>query len=216
MRDVPRDLAGHPDRLRWNAKYADGFVASFAAHPLAEQALAMPLPDGPVLDLASGPSGSALLAAAAGRQVTAVDAAEVALRILGQEARRRQLSKRITLVHADLGAWRPRPGRYALVLCTGYWDRAVFAAATEAVAPDGLLAWEAFTADARRARPGLRPEWCLGPGEPACFLSPSFQVLSQRDLPDDEAGTKRRLLARRAATPADAYLGETVATRSES
>jgi hypothetical protein len=63
----------HPDRLRWNVRYASGFAPSFTPHPLAVRALAMDLPDGPVADLARGASGTALLAAARGRHVTAVD-----------------------------------------------------------------------------------------------------------------------------------------------
>src|SRR6266545_5304553 len=91
---------------------------------------------------------------------------------------------------------RPPPRRYALMLCTGYWDRAVFTAAAAAVAPGGLLGWEAFTAQARRDRPSLSSDWCLGPGEPASLLPAGFEVLSQHDVPD----SKRRLLAR-APTP---------------
>ena len=204
MCSVRPDLAGHPDRLRWNARYGDGFVASFAAHPIAVRALSSPLPAGPVLDLASGPSGSALLAAAgAGRQVTAVDASEVALRLLGAEASRRGLTELITLIHADLQVWQPEPGSYALVLCTGYWDRAVFATAAAAVAPDGLLGWEAFTIAARRERPSLPAQWCLNPGEPAVLLPADFAVLDQRELPDSQTSTKRQLLARRLAAPGD-------------
>jgi SAM-dependent methyltransferase len=191
------ELAGHPDRLRWNAKYEGAPAVSFTPHPLAVTALSMALPAGPVTDLACGPSGSALLAAAAGKRVTAVDISEVALDLLAHEARRRGLSGLITLVHADLGAWRPRPGSCALVLCTGYWDSGVFTAAAQAVEPGGLLGWEAFTVAARRVRPSLPARWCLGPGEPASLLPPGFGVVSQQDLPDDEHGTKRRLLARR-------------------
>lgn len=201
MNHVRPELAGHPDRLRWNARYQSGFVASFAAHPLAVLALSMRLPDGPVLDLASGPSGIALLAAAAGRRVTAVDASEVALGLLGEEARRRCLDELISLVHADLGAWRPQPGGYPLVLCTGYWDSALFAAAAAAVPAGGLLGWEAFTSDARRTRPSMPAAWCLNPGEPATLLPAGFEILSQHDLPVGEAGAKRQLLARRRATP---------------
>lgn len=156
-----------------------------------------PLPAGPVADLACGPSGSALLAAAYGRQVTAVDVSAVALDLLGQEARRRGLAGRITLVHADLAGWYPDPAGYALVLCTGFWDPAVFATAAQAVAPGGVLGWEAFTAAAREARPSLNPTWCLGPGEPATLLPAGFDVLSQQDQPDPEHGDRRRLLARR-------------------
>jgi SAM-dependent methyltransferase len=185
---------GHPDRLRWNARYAGGFVPSFTPHPLAVRALAADLPDGPVADLACGPSGSALLAAARGRRVTAVDFSELALGLLGDEARRRGLDHLIALIHADLAAWRPLPGSYALVLCTGFWDRAVFIPAAEAVTAGGLLAWEGFTAEARRTRPGLCADWCLAPGEPASLLPAGFTVLDQQDQPEL---TRRQLLARR-------------------
>jgi SAM-dependent methyltransferase len=183
------------DRSRWNARYQDDFSPSFRPHSLAEQALSIALPDGPVADLACGPSGSALLAATAGRQVTAVDVSDVALRLLAGEARRRTLAGRITLVQADLAQWRPEPGRYALILCTGYWERAVFGPAADAVMPGGLLAWQAYTIAARRSRPSLPAEWCLAPGEPASLLPEGFEVIETRDLPGD----KRSLLARRRA-----------------
>lgn len=232
------DLAGHPDQVRWDARYT-GAAPSFRPHPLAEQVLGpdppaglvlgpdllggllpggpllggplpggpLPgapdpsagpgLPDGPVADLACGPSGSALLAAARGRQVTAVDVSGVALDLLGQEARRRGLAGRITLVHADLASWRPDPAGYALVLCTGFWDPAVFAVAARATAPGGVLGWEAFTTAARQARPTLNPDWCLRPGEPAALLPDGFTVLAQQDVPSPDHGDRRRLLARR-------------------
>ncbi len=190
---VPGD---HADRIRWNAKYGAGFVPSFTPHPLAVRALAPGLPGGPVADLACGPSGSALLAAEQGRRVTAVDVSEVALGLLGAEARRRGLGHLITLVHADLSGWAPGPRSYALVLATGFWEAAVFLTAATAVADDGLLAWEAYADDARRTRPGLPPEWCLRPGEPASLLPPGFAVLDQAEVPGRD---RRRLLARRAS-----------------
>ena len=186
----------HPDRLRWNARYGGDFAAGFAVHPLAQAALAL-APAGPVLDLACGPSGAALLAAAAGRPVTAVDVSDVALGLLADEAARRGRADLITLIHADVTAWRPAPGGYALVLCTGYWDRAAFAAGAGGVTTGGLLAWEAFTEQARRTRPRLPAQWCLAAGEPAALLPGDFTVLEQRDLPDSPGGARRRLLARR-------------------
>jgi SAM-dependent methyltransferase len=186
------------DRIRWNARYGDGYVPSFAPHPLALSALALHLPAGPMLDLACGPSGSALAAAADGRQVTAVDVADVALDLLAAEASRRGLAGLISLVHADLATWRPDPARYALVLCTGYWDRALFAAAAQATNRGGALAWEAFTAAARHDRPQLPAEWCLRPGEPATLLSADFDVLINQPT-DRERGRMQQLLARRVA-----------------
>jgi SAM-dependent methyltransferase len=188
---VPGD---HPDRIRWNAKYGTGFAPSFRPHPLAVRALALDLPDGPVADLACGPSGAALLAAEQGRRVTAVDVSEVGLGLLGAEARRRGLGHLITLVHADLSTWAPESRSHALVLCIGFWDTAVFRAAAAAVADGGLLAWEALTADARQKHPGLPPEFCVGPGEPASLLPADFTVIDQGDVPHR---ARRRLLARR-------------------
>ena len=157
------------------------------------RALSLGLPDGPVADLACGLGGSALLAAAAGRRVTAVDISEVALGMLAGEASRRGLGELIIVVQADLAAWRPEPAGYALVLCTGFWDRGVFATAAGAVAAGGVLGWEAFTAEARRARPGLPADWCLEPGEPASLLPAGFEILDERDLPES---AKRTLLVR--------------------
>jgi len=194
---VPGD---QPDRVKWNAKYAAGFAPSFTPHPLAVRvfgSLGADLPDGPAADLACGPSGTALLAAAHGRHVTAVDVSEVALGLLGAEARRRGLDGLITLVHADLSAWLPESRSYALVLGTGFWASAVFTAAAGAVAPGGLLAWEAYTTEARRSRPSLSPEWCLAPGEPASLLPPGFTLLDQSDVPDPEHPVRRQMLARR-------------------
>lgn len=175
-------LEGHPDRLRWNARYGSGFAATFEPHPLAVRALSMRLPAGPVLELACGPSGSALTVAATGRRVTAVDVSEVALGLLAAEARRRQVGDLVELVHADLTVWRPERASYALVLSTGYWDKAVFAAAVTAVAASGLLGWEAFTTAALRAHPRMPEQWCLQPGEPASLLPADFEVLSQQDV----------------------------------
>jgi SAM-dependent methyltransferase len=187
------ELAGHPDRERWNTRYEGRHPVSFEPHPAAVRALSLGVPDGPVADLACGLGGSALLAAAAGHRVTAVDISDVALGMLAEEASRRGLGELITVVQTDLGAWRPEPGGYALVLCTGFWERAAFATAAGAVAAGGVLGWEAFTVEARRARPGLCADWCLEPGEPASLLPAGFEILDERDLP---GSPKRTLLVR--------------------
>jgi SAM-dependent methyltransferase len=187
--------AGHPDRIKWNARYAARSVPSFRPHPLAVRALALDRPDGPVTDLACGPSGSALLAAERGCRVTAVDVSEVALGLLGDEARRRGLGHLITLMHSDLAAWSPEPRSYAVVLCTRFWLPAAFAAAAGAVAGGGLLAWQAYTAEGRQAHPSLDPRWCLAPGEPSSLLPAGFTLLAQDEVP---GRGQRLMLARRA------------------
>lgn len=191
---------GDADRQRWNQRYRTVPEPSFAPHPLAVTILVdagLDLPAGPVLELACGLSGSALLAARTGRQVTAVDVSEVALARLGDRIRRDGSHALINLVNADLDSWRPKPDAYALVLCTGFWARDVFAAASRAVIAGGVLAWESFTQDALRGQPSLPATWYVGPGEPASLLPAGFTVLLERDL---AANTNRQLIARRAIT----------------
>jgi len=123
------ELAGHPDRLRWNARYGGDYAPAFRPHPLAARALRLVPAAGPVLELAAGPSGGALLAAANGHPVTVVDVSDTGLGLLAAEAARRGVADRLAVVHADLAAWAAGPDRYALVLCTNFWERAVFHAA---------------------------------------------------------------------------------------
>jgi SAM-dependent methyltransferase len=186
------------DRARWNARYGADYVPSFEPHPLALSALALGPPRGPVLDLACGPSGSALAAAAIGRPVTAVDLSDVALGLLSAEADRRGLAALISAVHADLNVWRPAPDSFALVLCTGYWDRELFAAAAQAPYPAGLLGWQALTEAARADRAQLPAQWCLRPGEPAVLLPAGYEILVD-EATSPERARMHRLLARRGA-----------------
>jgi Methyltransferase domain len=191
------------DLERWNARYGGEFTASFVPHPLAERALALPLPAGPVLDLASGPSGTVLVAAASGRPSVAVDISDVALRLLRARVRAQLPAGRVAIVQADLDTWRPPQASFALVLCTGYWDSALFAAAARAVMPGGLLGWEALTTGSLTTRPGMPASWCVRPGEPASLLPAGYQVLCEEDLPAGEPATRRRLLARAGQNAAD-------------
>lgn len=202
MTDIQAADQGGQDRARWNARYeAAGYQPAFRPHPLALRMLRaagseLRPPAGPLLELACGPSGSALLAAAEGRPVIAVDVSDVALQLLTRQATARGLGQLVTVVEADLPSWRPDPDSYPLVLCTGYWEPEVFAMAAAAVQPGGLLGWEALTLAARRERPSLPERWCLRDGEPAELLPPAFRVLSQEDIGPAPAA-RRRLLARR-------------------
>src|SRR3984957_12344004 len=105
------ELTDHPDRLRWNARYGGNYVATFRPHPLAAEALRLALGAGPVLELAAGPSGSALLAAAAGHPVTVIDISDAGLGLLAAEASRRGVAERFALVQAGLAPWAPGAGR---------------------------------------------------------------------------------------------------------
>lgn len=171
----------HPDRVRWNARY-ETTSPDFAPHPFVAEAFHAGVPDGRVLELACGRSGTALALAEAGRGVVAVDVSDLALDQLAAEARRRGV--RVECVHADATTYIPQ-GEYALVVAIRYWDADVFTRACEAVAPGGLVQWEAL-ADPDGGRFRVRP------GELSARLPAGFEVLSE----ETTAGTSR-LTARR-------------------
>jgi SAM-dependent methyltransferase len=153
------------------------------------------LPDGPVLELACGQSGSALVLAKAGRHVVAVDISDVALSQLSTEAERSGVSANIECVLADTASYDPGEERFALVLATYFWDATAFAAACGAVMPGGLLGWEALARLPDDERPHL--PWRIPHGELSARLPERFTVLEEQLV---VSGGKRstRLLARAA------------------
>lgn len=178
----------HPDRSRWNARY-ETTPPDFVPHQFAAEALRAGIPDGRVLELACGRSGTALALAEAGREVIAVDVSDLALRQLAEEASRRGV--RVESVLADAQAYTPESD-FALVMAIRYWDPDVFARACQAVAPGGLLQWEAL-ADPDGGRFHVRP------GELSARLPEGFQVLSEQTTSGRHQTS--RLTARR-VTPA--------------
>ncbi|EHR52189.1 Thiopurine S-methyltransferase (TPMT) [Saccharomonospora marina XMU15] len=178
------------DLLRWNARYADE-PPRFRPHPLVDAAFDAGLPQGLVLELACGRSGSALALARRGRSVVAVDISDVALRQLGAEAERCGIRDRLHLVQAEAQAFDTGANRFALVLATLYWDPAAFRIGCAVVAPGGLLGWEALAAtQPRRFR--------VRHGELSAQLPGGFQVLSEELVRTGTRATTR-LLARATA-----------------
>lgn len=185
--------------MKWNARYLEPKrLGPRASCPLYERAASLGYPDGPVLELACGPSAQALAQASAGRDVLAVDISDVALDRLRTEAEEQGLASRLTCVEADLNIWRPPNDRkYALVICVMYWEEVVFDYAWTAVADGGLLAWQGFTLDHLRYRPSQNPAWCFEAGEPAIRLpAGQFAVLHEEDV-DEGHRVIRRMVARR-------------------
>ncbi|HEX6235119.1 MAG TPA: class I SAM-dependent methyltransferase [Jiangellaceae bacterium] len=184
-------MGPHSDRLRWNARFSRELPV-FEPHPLVGAALTAGLPEGSVLELACGRSGSALALAASGHRVIAVDVSDIALAQLAAEAERRELAARVKCVLADVATFDPGEERFAFVLATHFWDAAAFTTACTAVMPSGLLGWEALACEpeARSSRP-----WRIPHGELSARVPGRFTVLDEREI---VVGDKRstRLLAR--------------------
>ncbi len=125
-----------------------------------------------VLDVAAGRGRHALLFAAAGWPVTAIDRDEARMTALQAVADR--LGWPVTTVVRDLETGQVDLGDAAfdLVIVTNYLHRPLMPSLTRAVAPGGLLFYETFTtAQAARGRPS-NPAFLLASGELPRLVAP--------------------------------------------
>jgi rhodanese-related sulfurtransferase len=134
-----------------------------------------------VLDVAAGRGRHALLLAAAGLHVTAVDRDEAALAELSETAARTGVTVATdvrdleTDDHVDLG-----DAMFDAVLVFKYLHRPLFPALQRALAPGGLLFYETFLlGQAERGHP-KNPAFLLAPGELVALTAP-LTVLRSRE-----------------------------------
>src|ERR1051326_8575415 len=141
----------------WDEKYrAEGDAAASEAAGFVQELLPL-LPLGPALDVACGLGRHALLVAARGQAVTAVDQSGAALEILGRRGRALgysvasmdhwSASRRpvIRLWQADLEQIALPTEAFALILCVNYLQRSLFAQMERALIAGGVLLFETFT-----------------------------------------------------------------------
>ena len=145
--------------IEWDARHREA-----AQNPPAEAAGIVSewlplLPRGPALDLACGTGRHALLLAALGIAVTAVDWSGTALDILENRARRAKLpvsradaasmaesgSRGIRLIQANLEELNFSDHSFSLILCFHYLQRSLFPQIVRALRPGGLLLFETYT-----------------------------------------------------------------------
>jgi tellurite methyltransferase len=186
-----------PSQSDWDAKYTAAPEAP-ASEPASIVCELLPLlPAGPALDMACGTGRHALLLAARGQRVTAVDFSGAALDILEARARRKHVPVRridilhdakrpvrgsIELLQADLEGIHLPERRYDLILCIHYLQRSLFPWMARALRPNGVLLIETFTRAQLEFQGGPRnPAYLLEPGELRVAF-PELSVLFYREL----------------------------------
>jgi rhodanese-related sulfurtransferase len=147
---------------------------------LLECADLLPERRGRALDVACGRGRHALLLAAAGFEVHAVDLDEAALASL--DATARGVGLPVTVEQVDLETGRADLGAraYALVAVFHYLHRPLFPALVAAMAPGALLLYETFTVDQAALGHPKNPAFLLEHGELQRLVSP-LEVVRARD-----------------------------------
>ncbi|MGE0363268.1 MAG: rhodanese-like domain-containing protein [Vicinamibacterales bacterium] len=138
-----------------------------------------------VLDVAAGRGRHALLFAAAGCPVTAVDRDAAAMARLDRIAAAMGHPVTTAVVDLEAGAVDFGIGAYDLVVVTHYLHRPLMPALVAAVAPGGMLVYETFTtAQAARGKP-TNPAYLLQPGELPTLVAPLVVARSREGVYDD-------------------------------
>jgi SAM-dependent methyltransferase len=182
----------------WDAKHSLA-AAGPPSEPASIVCELLPLlpASGPALDVACGMGRHALILAARGQHVTAVDFSSVALGCLEARARAmgapvhrgesiqeggRPRKDGLELVYADLEKIRLPEHRYDLILCIQYLERNHFRQMARALRPNGVLLMETFTRAQLEFTGGRRnPAYLLETGE-LREAFPELRVLFYREL----------------------------------
>lgn len=177
-------------RRLWDQKYEDGLPSLSVPDPFFlfayERFVRPSFPDaGVALDVAGGLGRHALSLAGMGWRVSVVDVSQVALDVLGREARR--LSLEVERIAADVTHVEMPPERYDLILLFYHFDRTLCPTLTQALRPGGLivtkLALEWITGSSTRRAPDSPPTR----GELPTLLS-GVQVLHHAERPVGHRG----------------------------
>ena len=177
---VPRvwNLAGGMCEWEGPREHTPGTIAGPSPW-LLENADLLPR-GGRVLDVACGRGRHALLLAAAGFRVVAVDRRPGVIDALNGIAARLDLPLEAAVLDLETGAADLGTEAYDLVLVFRYLHRPLFTAIRKALRSGGLLLYETFTIEqAQRGRP-REPDFLLQPGELAERVAP-LEVLRSRE-----------------------------------
>ena len=151
-------------------------------------------PRGPALDVACGSGRNALWLAERGLDVLGLDRDAPRLDELRRLAAARGLWLGAKVFDLEAGG-EIGPEKYDVIVVVNYLHRPLFPALVRALAPEGLLVYETFTAaQAARGKP-TRPEFLLQPGELLELVS-TLEVLRHREG-DFEGRSLASVVARR-------------------
>lgn len=134
---------------------------------------------GRALDVACGRGRNACWLAERGFVTDALDRDETAVRFVNDEARRREIPVRATVVDLEVDGVSLGTRVYDAICVTNYLHRPLFPALVQALAPGGVLVYETFTrAQAARGKP-TNPAFLLEPGELRHLVAPLDIVLER-------------------------------------
>jgi tellurite methyltransferase len=190
----------------WDERYGRGDYATLEPSPLLERAVELCGGGGEArraLDVACGAGRHALLLAARGFKVTAVDASRVGVELLRERARERGLEIDARVADLERGEFRVEPEAFDLVCDFYYLQRDLFPALRAGVRPGGLFVASIHLVDEAAHASPMNPDFLLAPGELRAEFD-GWEILHDHETSgrDTDAGQHTRrsaeLIARKA------------------
>jgi len=187
----------------WNQRYQAGEQLFETPAPLVEE-FAGSLEAGTALDLACGPGRNALFLAERGWRVTAIDGSPIAIDLLRQRARARNLNIDAHVADLQRGHYEIPPSAFDLIVNAYYLQRDLIPAMQRGVPPGGTIIAIAHLADPEqphgtptRATPGELRVYFAGwnilhyfEGAPheSCHQRPVAEIVARKPLEEPISG----------------------------
>lgn len=152
------------------------------------------------LDLACGGGKHTLFLSENGFEVDAVDISSVALDALREKAD----PDRVTIIQADLDAYRPAENIYDLIVKTNYLDRNLVERAKKTLKPGAIFIVETYMQDDANEKKDSNPDFLLKKGELLEIFSKGFDVLEYREFwnePFEKYRMRKQAIAVRKSNP---------------
>ena len=167
----------HPDRERWNSKFAAGKGGHGANVRLIMYRDR--LSRGRALDVAAGAGENAVILALAGWSVVASDLSDTA--IAKARGRARELKADLAFVQADATLLPFRPASFDTVVCTYFLDRPAARRLPSLLKPGGTLFFMTHRIGHQKYIPDLPAQYCLEAGEVKTLFPDLKELLHQED-----------------------------------
>jgi rhodanese-related sulfurtransferase len=165
---------------RWRGPLERGFSPPAGPSPWLLSHTALVPPGARVLDVACGRGRHALLLAAAGSMVRAVDGDPDRVARLSALARRLRLPLDAEVMDLESGPVDLGDGERDLVLVFNYLHRPLFPSLARALRPGGVLLYETYTREQARLGRPTNPDHLLEPGELPGLVAP-LEVIRERE-----------------------------------
>ena len=182
---------------KWNSRWRDkAATANWQGDPWLQRIRHL-LPLGTVLDIACGMGRNTIYLAEQGFAVTAVDISPVALELLEQQAKQRQLQIKTEQLDLENAATLPT-GPFDVLLNFFYLHRPLLAQELSRVRPGGIAVVRTFSQAGSEQFGQSRPEISLRPAELLEIFSGWEILLHEEGLePSAKGGSLAGIVARR-------------------